>query len=390
MYSSLVLAALLPLSGPTAGDQLASLSVPVRVESRVVPSAVDPADRIPALPLRTRVAYAANGETPDRAWSPPPAVTPPGAVHQAPPPPSPPPVTPSTFAKPPNQSGVIELRGKLEVPHWNRAVVAANFQAQLMSLKTEQKSSDGQPVMIPLREGMQVVKGQVLGKFDDREISWSRKIAECELNVAKAEAEKQIEVKYAADSVRTEQAGLAMLKEANSRHEGAVSQMEVLQAELKVVQALANYELQDYNLKIVKSAEAEAKAARLSMADVLVQLRQIVSPISGTIVKVDKAEGEWLREGDPVLEIVQLGTLQVVCKVDANQYDQNSVADKAVSVVAPLPNGKLEEFSGKVVFADPKIDSGDTFDVYIDVQNRPIGNSWLLQPGRMVVAVIKL
>ena len=387
MYNSLVLAALLPLSGPMVGERVVLLPTPVRAETSVAETVIDPGDRIPVVPQQRRVAYTPDGEVPQPAWRQQAAVpaTPPRTANTTP-------AVPTTFAPVVSapRPDVIELRGKLEIPEWNRAIISAPIHAQLMLLKTEQKGLEGRSVAVPLRKGMLVTEGQVLGKFDDRELSWKRQIAEYELKVAKAEAEKKIEVEYAVKSVHTEQAGLAMLKEANSRHEGAVSQMEVLQAELKVEQALAYYELQDYNLKIIKSAEVDARAAQLAMADVLLELRQIVSPISGMIVKIEKAEGEWLREGEPVLEIVQLGTLCVVCKVNANLYDQNSVGGRGVSVTAPLPNGKTEEFPGKVVFVNPIIDSGDTFDVYIEVQNRPYGNSWLLQPGRMVSATIKL
>jgi multidrug resistance efflux pump len=282
------------------------------------------------------------------------------------------------------------LRGKLEIPQENRVVIAANFQAQLMSLKTERQGADGQTVVVPLRKGMQVVEGQVLGNFDIRYLEAQRTSALCKLKVAEAEAKKDIEVKYALTCVNTEKASLGMLEEANRQHEGAVSRMEVIQAQLKVEQAIASYQLQDYNLSIVKKEELNVQQQEVTMADVMIQLRQIVAPISGTIVKIDKAEGEWLREGDPVLEIVQLDTLQVACKVDANRYDSNSVADKTVSITAPLANGKTEVFPGKVVFVDPRLDSGDTFDVLIDVQNRPSGSSWLLQPGRLVTVAIKL
>lgn len=285
------------------------------------------------------------------------------------------------------------------IPQWNKVPLAANFQAQLMSLKTAQRDAsgrivngpDGRPVLLPLREGMHVVEGQVLGNFDIRYLEAQRTSALCKLKVAQAEAEKEIELKYALTGVNSEKASLAILEDANSMHEGAVTKLDIIQAKLKVEQAIANYELQSYNLNVVKKEELNVQRQEVEMADVMIQLRQLVSPISGIIVKISKAEGEWLREGDEVLQIVQLDTLRVVCKVDANLYDQDSIAGKAASVTAPLPNGKTEVFPGKVVFVDPSIDSGgDVFDVYVEVQNRPSGSSWMLQPNRMVSVAIKL
>ncbi len=407
MYNSLVLAALLPLTGPTAGEHVASLPQPEKIQLQ---AAVDPGDHVPVLdvkkPVRATVAYAADAETPVPAWTPPVAAAPTTPVTPAAPIPSPAaPVSesvspaaaaaplanaPPTFAAHPSRPNTIVINGILEVPKWNDVELAANFQAQLMSLKTERKDAAGNTVLVPLREGMHVVEGQVLGNFDDRELRLSRKVAECEANVAKAEAEKLIEVKFAAIRTQKERASLGMLKEANSHHEGAISQMEVLQAELKVEEAMANFELQDYNLKVVKKAEYDAKVARLAMADVLIQLRQLVAPISGVIVKIEKAEGEWLREGDKVLQIVQLNTLRLKGRVNAKLYTHDMVYGKNVSITMPLVNGQTEEFPGKVVFADEKIVAGDEFEIFIEVQNRPSGNSWVMQPGRTVSATIEL
>ena len=399
MNNSLILAALLSLSGPTAGEHVASLSSPISVEPRVAESVFDSGDRIPVLPpQRVTVAYASDTETVDRVWSPPTAVQPNVPSMSTPKQVSAIPATPQTFAPTTSRPGVIELPGKLDLPRYNRGVIAAHFQAQLMSLKTAQRDADGnivngadgQPVLVPLREGMRVSEGQILGNFDTRLLEAQRTSALCKFKVAQAEAEKQIEVEYARTAVKCEQASLAILEAANSQHEGAITKLEILQSQLKVEQAVASYQLQDYNLNIVKKEEMNVQRQEVEMVDVMIGLRQLVAPLSGMIVKISKAEGEWLREGDEVLEIVHLDTLQVVCKVNANLYDANSVAGKAVSVTAPLANGKMEVFTGKVVFADPKIDSGDTFDVYIEVQNRPVGDSWLLQPGRMVSAAIKL
>ena len=398
MYNSLVLAALLPLTGPTVGEPFAPLPTPVRAEFPVTDSAVDPADRIPALPQRTRVAYASDNETPDRAWSPSAPAPQPVAVPSIPVSPPPretnsapfPAAAPSTFAQSANRPNEIRLHGKLDIPKWNKVILAANFQAQLTSLRTVQQGAEGQPVLVPLREGMRVVEGQVLGNLDTRLLESQRLIALCKLKVAQAEAENEILVKVALAGVNTKKGALAILEEANSMHEGAITKLEIFQAKLEVDQAVANYQLQDYNLHIIKKEELNAQSQEVTAAEEMIQLRQFVSPISGMIVKIEKAEGEWLREGDPVLEIVQLDTLRLILRVDGNRHDANSVSGKAVSVTARSVDGKAEEFLGKVVFASPIFNSDDTFDVYIDVQNRSVGNSWLLQPGRMVDAAIKL
>ena len=390
MYNSLVLLAFLPLTGPTAGEGLASLTPPIPVVSWVA----DPGDLIPVVPpQRTRVAYASDGETADRTWN-----RPAGPQASAMPlVPAQPlktadvvPVAPPTFASTVNPPNAIEFRGQLKIPKQNTVVLSAPCQAQLASLKTTRQGTDGQSVLVPLREGMYVVEGQVLGNFDTRLLEAERAVALCRRKVAQAEAENVILLKAARDGVKAEQAELAIWEHANSMHEGAVSMLELNRARLKVEHAIANYQLEEYKLKVIKKEDLNVHHQAVEAADEMIRHRQLVSPISGMIVKISKAEGEWSREGDEVLEIWRLDTLSVVCKVNANLYDQNNVIGKAASVTAPLLDGRTEAFPGKVVFVNPSINPDDTFDVHIDVQNRPIGSSWMLQPERMVFGVIKL
>jgi hypothetical protein len=100
------------------------------------------------------------------------------------------------------------------------------------------------------------------------------------------------------------------------------------------------------------------------------------------VVEIKAAEGEWLREGDPVLEIVQLDTLWVSVDVLIKDYEISDVDGKSAVVQVVLANGKTETFQGTVVFCNPVIEAGDAFKAYIEIQNRRVGNYWLLQPGR--------
>ncbi|MCL2743498.1 MAG: HlyD family efflux transporter periplasmic adaptor subunit [Planctomycetaceae bacterium] len=298
----------------------------------------------------------------------------------------------------PNPTGSIETHGILKIPKHNNAILAANYQAMLMELRTEQrdtagniiKDASGNPVIVPIREGMYVFKDQVLVKLDDRELRIQKEIAEKKLDVARAAKEKQVEVEYAARQVQTATASYNIYKETNMRHEGAITTMELLRAELEVSQAKANLELQRYVLSVEKEAEFRAQEKEVEGMDVRIGLRQLVAPISGVVVKIERAEGEWLREGDPVLEIVQLDTLRADCKVDARSYTPNMVDGKTVTVLMPTVNGQTEQFPGKVIFADPRVTPGNEFEVFIEVKNRRIGNHWSLQPGRMVKALIQL
>lgn len=432
MYNALVLVALLPLSGPDVGQHVAAMppAPVIRYVRKEVALQDDAGERIPVLPadkkpIRALVAYASEETAPSATRAPLPVrretdpVAPPSGfaplnLSSTPTPASNPASAPSptlpvastpTESRPyqppgaatptvntaklrdPNQ---VETSGLLEIPKRNQVVLAASVQAVLMELRTEQQDAEGKTVTVPITEGMKVQKGQILGTLDDRELKSQLLSAKSELNVAIAEKEKTIEVEYAGWGKETAKAEVRMLKETNSLHARTVPQIEILKAELNLKQAEANLDLSKYNIEIVATEKVKSREADINVVEVRIELRKLISPIDGVIVKIEKAEGEWLREGDPILEIVQLETLRAKCKIDARFYTPDMVDGKEATVFMPMVNGRTEEFPGRVVFVDEKVVAGDVFEVVIEVQNAPSGRSWKLLPGSVAAATIHL
>ncbi|MGL4941655.1 MAG: efflux RND transporter periplasmic adaptor subunit [Thermoguttaceae bacterium] len=273
--------------------------------------------------------------------------------------------------------------------------VSANTQGVLQSLRTAAcdaagkpvTDENGQPVFVDLKEGVQVLAGQVLGRQDDRLAQADLKIAETDYAVAQEEANKQIEVEHARTAWMVEDAKVQMLEEANARVDRAVSQTEVLEAKMRRKQAEAQFELCQYTLG-VRRKEAEAKKARLDAATVQVTLRQLVAPWNGEVVEVKAAEGEWLREGAPVVRIIQLERLRVRGKVDSAAYAPEMFRGRPATVVAKMVDGRTESFPAQVSFANYIVQSGNTFEVHIEVDNRRENGVWMLQPGKMVDVIV--
>ena len=312
-----------------------------------------------------------------------PAPTPPATVQDVP-------AVQSQQTSTVNANQVHDPNGFVDLPRYNHATLPAPERAILRSLRTEQRDAqgnimrvqDGKHIIIPVREGLHVFEGQTLANFDDQELNSILKINQAQLEVAKAERDKEIEKKYAASSVQVAWAELESMLEANRRHAGVFPAVEVERARLALEQARANLELQIYTLDEVKTREVVVKESELDRTQVQIDLRKLVAPIDGMVVKIEAAEGEWKREGDPILTIMKLDTVRVRVKVNANRFTHSDVLGKQATIQARLPNGSVETFQGPVVFCDPTILAGADFHAYIEVQNRRIGNFWLLLPGR--------
>ena len=321
--------------------------------------------------------------------------TPPIAPVQTPPPADPPVTQPTA----PPQNAPNQLRftdGLLALPKWNHVKLSATERAVLKSLKTEQRDAqgnvlrdiEGNPVMIPVREGMYVSKGQPLGNFEDRELRSILKINQAQLEVAKAEQGKSIEEDYAARSLQVAMAEVNRMRIANRALPNTFPEAEVHRAMLAQDQAHSYLELQKYNTDEIKTREVVVRESELERTEGQIADRKLIATIAGMIVNVQAAEGEWLREGDPVLEIVQLETLLVRKKISASEYAISDFDGKRAVIRVPLSNGRVETFQGMVIFCNPLAEAGDTFEVNIEVQNRRVGNYWLLQPGLGKVEIV--
>ena len=217
-----------------------------------------------------------------------------------------------------------DSNGMLELPRYNRLTLFAPERgAVLRSLMTEKRDAagnilrdlDGNPIMVPVRRGMNVFAGQVLGVFEDREHRSALKVNEAQLKVAEAERDKEIEVIYAAHGVQLAMTELRMMRDANLKVPNTYSLLEIKRSELALKQANAGLELQQYNIDVVKTEEVEVRKSELERTKVQIELRRLVSTIDGIVVDINAAEGEWLREGEPAIQIVQLDTLWVNVQV---------------------------------------------------------------------------
>ncbi|MDR2171041.1 MAG: HlyD family efflux transporter periplasmic adaptor subunit [Planctomycetaceae bacterium] len=293
----------------------------------------------------------------------------------------------NTTANPPKAVNELTTSGYLEVPKHNQVILAAPCSAILINLKTTQ--DDG--AKINITEGINIKKGQLLGNFDDRILQNQLRIDEAQLNVAIAAEKKITEIEFAARSVQIAITKLNILKEANSRHAGTIPAVEILLAQHEVLQAEANLELSKYTIEHERKEETNVKRQTIEATKTNIKIRQLTAPIDGIITKIERSEGEYVKEGEPILEITQLDTLRAVCKVEATYCSPNQLKNNNVTINVKKINGNAETFNGKIVFVNPKIISmSNQYDIFIEIKNQKEGDNWKLIPGSTIEAKIKL
>lgn len=252
--------------------------------------------------------------------------------------------------------------------------------------------ANGDPIMIEVKEGMEVYADQEIGTIDDSVEVNRVKAANAMLRVAKAESEKIIEIQYAKAALDVAEALVEKNAIMNKRIPGTVPDQNVLEAKLQAYQAKKQLEKSTYDLLTIKPEEENVKVQELAIATTTLQQRRLKSPVNGIVDEMIGYPGEWFREGDNILRITQFDMVRVLGRVNIDHAIPAMLADRPVTVIMPaLRHQPSYEVQGKVIFVDQTIQPGDRhFLIHVGIKNEKRNGFWLINPGLYVDLKIAL
>jgi len=122
----------------------------------------------------------------------------------------------------------------------------------------------------------------------------------------------------------------------------------------------------------------DAAASLLREAESGLQYAQVVSPVGGIVESRWVEPGEYKREGDELLSIVDLSAVEVSALVPERDVGGLSVGMEGQFQTESSP----QWLSGRISRISPATqDPNRFFDVYVKVDNRRTGEGWLMLPG---------
>ena len=142
--------------------------------------------------------------------------------------------------------------------------------------------------------------------------------------------------------------------------------------------------------RVLAGLTAKSKAAEVEAADKAIERRLIRAPIDGEVVRVYRQAGEWVKPGDPILQIKRFDTLRIKATMKIADFDPHEIEQRTITVEAELARGRIAKFQGTVAYVSPEVQAGDEYVVWADVANRKEGGKWLLRPGLTVEMTIHL
>ncbi|MGI5831701.1 MAG: HlyD family efflux transporter periplasmic adaptor subunit [Thermoguttaceae bacterium] len=295
------------------------------------------------------------------------------------------------------ENDVLAKSALTEIPKGEgyEATVSANTQGKLISLGRQKRDEngepmvddDGNPVMIPMYRGMLVEEGEILGVQFNQAFHARRVAAERELEVAKKEAGKLLEVEVAEASKNVALMEYQRAVNANKRVANSVSEDEIWQKKYEWYRGEKSVDKAKYDLEIAALA-VDVKEAAIAIADAELEERLIRAPLSGQVDDIFKNRGEWLREGDNVLHVLRLDKINITAVFDSETVSPSMIEGKAVTVyVSKAGVNGPQKMEGVITYARPVLVM-NRFTAFASVENTQVDGSWVLIPGMRVNLIV--
>jgi len=229
---------------------------------------------------------------------------------------------------------------------------------------------------VEVREGQIVAPDDLLARLDDAQQQLAKKKATLELDIARAEAQNDVDVRFAKKSTDVTRAELKRASESMEKYNRSVSATELDRLRLEAERAALQVEQAEQELRVAKSTE-HLKQNEVDYAAWTIERLRIKSPLAGMVVEVKQHPGEWVEPGKTMFRIVRIDRLRVEAFIDAAQITEGMVG-RPVTLSIDLPGRDLGEFSGKIVFVSPEVDPvNGQVRAWAEVENRGA----LLRPG---------
>lgn len=224
---------------------------------------------------------------------------------------------------------------------------------------------------IDASEGDLVEQGRIIARIDDRQPRLKLEQANVELDIARHEAEDDINIRFTQKALAVAAAELRRAMELRDADFDLITDTEIDRLELIRDKSQLDIERSEMDLETLR-LKVKLKEAELAVQEDDVDRYQIRCPIDGMVVKVEKREGEWINESDTVVRVVRIDRLRVEGLVTAAQAAEG-LTGRSMTLQVDVPGLESMEFEGKVVFVDPEANPFNMkVRIWAEVENRDL------------------
>ncbi len=207
---------------------------------------------------------------------------------------------------------------------------------------------------LTVKEGDLVEAGDVIARIEDSEARLLRERATLDVQVARREADRSIEIEYAQKARGVAEAELKRAERSREAVPGAVSLTEVDRLRLETEKA-------DAEIRRIQREQQTAelttqlKEAELALATLQLERHEIVAPVAGQVVEHFRNRGEWVEPGMKVVRVIRLDVLRAEGYLPASQARADLIG-ASVSLRLDSTGRDAEPFEGRIVFISPEVE----------------------------------
>ena len=238
-------------------------------------------------------------------------------------------------------------------------------------------------------EGDTVHKGQLVARTDDADAKLAQEIALWAYRAQKKEVESDIRLRYSRKQADANKAAYDNAKEANDRVRGAVSGTELRQRKFEWEASVLSIENTQHEMEVAKLNAQQARG-EYERATAMLERHRIASPIEGVVMERLHAVGEYVRPGDPIVQVARLDRVKVEGRFKFKNRSPHEVRDKHVTIniqVGTNADGsaRIETFESVVHHTSVDVDTMDEYRVWVEIDNR---DGFLVRPGMLAEMIV--
>ncbi|QDS89550.1 p-hydroxybenzoic acid efflux subunit AaeA [Rosistilla ulvae] len=238
----------------------------------------------------------------------------------------------------------------------------------------------GRVVEVKVQLNDTVSAGHLIARQDDSATLLRRRAAVWQQTAAREETSDEVDLDYAkalyAEAVAQRDADKGIYQK------GGGSLRTVRQSELGVERARLEIARAEKTLRLAQ-IQFELRSAELSAIDDQLERLRIKSPIAGVILSIERRAGEWIKEGETIATVARMDQLRIDAFLSAEQLPPAEAVGAPVSVVWRNA-GESHQLIGAIDSVDPQILTGQRYRLHATIDNKRLGNAWLLVPGTEV------
>jgi len=248
----------------------------------------------------------------------------------------------------------------------NQQMVTGELRAVHRSRVASEESGVVEKLLV--LEGQTVEAGEVLAVLDSKRLEIELAQADADLSVAQSLVkEREADAAKARDDAES-------LRTVFAQRAANAKELRDAEADLRIAEARLAWAMLAVK---VEESKRELVAKRLSDMS-------IVAPYDGVVVARHVEVGEWLAEGDPIVDLISTGSIEAWLNVPQWLYSSAGAKNLAVAVKIEATEEVLSSKAKRVI---PMVDArARTFTLIVTLPNHELG----FAPGMSVVAWVPM